>query len=461
MAMTADSMLLGADLALTTPAAKQPMDVNQFRSANWRYLPDQSSNYGSNIMWTLKDLVGTVKDLSTAYLDIPLSIKSSQSGTPYTASLAPAFKGWYLSIIDRITVKSNQSGVTFVDGQANDTFLGAWALNQQNMDVESYRVDAPEIGFALDDAAGLGITKRAGYFAQDFQFDTASASFVGRMRIPLRYLDSFFATQALSFGISLDLTVYHNLSNTAQSCPFYAPTGTPAPIVSIGTAVGASGVQSPGQCYLCFRAVELNVEQAQAWNQSLSVPRVQRYLTMRAYTALLNQTGTQINANITTTLSRPNTLYVFAVPSGAITSPLTTAPFAISAKLYNIQVSINNARLFEQPLGQALAPGANGGNSYRDYEIFRELKDAGQWSSMKATGLLDFANWNSVVRVVSLPLFRQQINRNVESNQSLDISFNVVMPAGVTSMDYYWVVSKERTATYSYSSGAVSVNVSQ
>lgn len=52
---SADSMLLGADLALTTPAARQPIDATQWRSANWRYLPDQGSSYGSNIMFTTKD----------------------------------------------------------------------------------------------------------------------------------------------------------------------------------------------------------------------------------------------------------------------------------------------------------------------------------------------------------------------------------------------------------------------
>ena len=261
--------------------------------------------------------------------------------------------------------------------------------------------------------------------------------------------------------MSWDLTVFHNLSSTAQSTPFYCPTGVPPPIVSIGTAVGASGVQAPGQCYLVYRAIELNVEQQAAFNKSLSVPRTQRYLTMRAYTPLLNQSGTQISANVTTTLQHPSVLYIFAVPSGAMTSTTTNAPFQISAKIYNLQVSLNNARLFEQPLGQALAPGANGGNSYRDYELFREFKDSAQWSSMKATGLIDFQSWNQQTRVIAVPLFRQQVNRNVEANQSLDVTFNVIMPAGATALDYYFVVSKERIATYSYQSGAVAVNVSQ
>ena len=188
MAASADQMLLGADLALTTPAAKIPIDATQWRSAQWRYLPDQGSNYGSNIMWTTKDLVAQCKDVTTAFLDLPLSIKSSVSGTPYTASLAPSFKGWFTSIVDRITIKSNQAGVSWVDGQANDTYLGAWILNQMNMDIEQYRVDAPEIGFALDDQTATGNARRAQYFLNDFVFDTASASFVGRMRIPLRYL---------------------------------------------------------------------------------------------------------------------------------------------------------------------------------------------------------------------------------------------------------------------------------
>ena len=374
---SADSMLLGADLALTTPAARQPIDATQWRSANWRYLPDQGSSYGSNIMFTTKDIVSQVKDFSTAYFDIPVSFKSSVSGTPYTASLAPTIRGWYGSVIDRIQVKSNQAGATFVDGQANDTFLGSWLMLRQHMDWEQCRVDAPEIGYALDESAvptGLtsGTGKRLQYFLSDFAFDTASASFVGRLRIPLRYLDSFFATQTLSFGVSHDIVLYHNLGATAQSSPFYCPTGTPAPTVTIGTALGASGVQSAGQCYLVYRGIELNVEQQEMFNKSLSVPRTQRYLTTRAYNPLLNQTGTQITANITTTLSHPSVLYIVAVPSGSMQSSLTTGPFGVTAKIYNLQASINNTRLFEQPLGQALAPGANDSNSYRDYELYRE-----------------------------------------------------------------------------------------
>ena len=80
---------------------------------------------------------------------------------------------------------------------------------------------------------------------------------------------------------------------------------------------------------------------------------------------------------------------------------------------------------------------------------------------MKPAGHDDFNTWNTQCRVIAVPLFRQQVNRNVDANQSVDVSFNVVMPAGVTSMDYYWIVTKERTAVYQYTNGAVSVNLSQ
>ena len=460
MASTADAMLLGADLALTTAAAKQPWDATQFRSANTRYLPDQGSSYQNSITWTTKDIVGQVKDFSTAYLDIGLVAKSSTS-TAYTASAGPVIRGWLGSVVDRLQVKSNQSGSSFVDGQANDTFLGSWLNLIQNLDVESLKVDAPEVHYAIDDLNATGLTKRQAYWLNDFAFDTASASFVGRLRLPLRYLDSYFATQTLSFGVSHDIVLYHNLSSTAQSSPFYCPSGVAAPTVSIGTGIGVSGVQSPGQCYLVYRGIELNVAQQEMFNKSLSVPRTQRYLTMRAYNPLLNQTGTAISANITTTLSHPSVLYIFAVPSGQMTSPTTNGPFQITSRIYNLQVSLNNQRLFEQPLGQSLAPGANGGSSYRDYELYREFKDAAQWSAMHATGVIDFHTWENYCRVIAIPLFRQQVNRNVEANQSLDVTFNVQMPAGVTSLDYYWVVSKERVATYQYTNGAVSVNLSQ
>ena len=463
---TADAMLFGADLALTTPAARQPMDATQFRSANWRRLPDQGSNYGSNIMWTTKDIVSQVKDLSTAWLDIPISFRSSVSGTPYTAALAPQIRGWYLAIIDRIQVKSNQAGATFVDGQSNDTYLGAWVNFLTGLDYAAYKQNGAEVGFALDDISATGLTRRGTYFNYDFVFDTASASFVGRMRIPLRYLDPFFATQTLSFGISHDLTVFTNLGNTAQSTPFYLPTGVPAPVCSIGTALGQAGVQSSGQCYLVYRGIELNVAQQEIFNKSLSVPRVQRYLQMRAYNPLLNQTGTQISTNITTSLSHPSCLYIFAMPAGSMTNPAqNNGPFGTAArgageKNFSVVGSNNNPRLFEQPLGQALAPGANGGNSYADYELYQEFRDSCQWSSMRANGILDFDTWNQYNRLVAIPLFRQQINRAVDVNQSVDVSFNVLYPAGVAALDFYFVISKERVATYTYQSGAVSVNVS-
>ena len=465
MASTADAMLLGADLALTTPAAKLPFDATQFRSASWRYLPDQGSSYGTNIQFTTKDIVGQVKEMSTAYLDVPWAVSSS-TGTPYTAPTAasplyPVIRGWLGSIIDRMQVRSNQAGSSFVDGQANDTFLGSWINLVTSLDAESYAVNSSEVHYAKDDLNNTGLARRQAYWIADFGFDTASASYVGRVRLPLRLLDTYWATQTLSFGVSWDITLYHNLGSTAQSSPFYCPPGVSAPKVSIGTTVGLSGVQSPGQCYLVYRGIELNVAQQEMFTKSLSIPRVQRYLTMRAYTPLLNQTGTQISANITTTLSHPSVLYVFAVPSGTMQSPVSNGPFMVQSIIYNVQVSINNQRLYEQPLCQQIAPGPNGTQGVRNYELYREFLDAAQWSSMRATTVTDFNTWQNYCRVVALPLFRQQINRNVDANQSLDITFNVQFAPSVTSLDYYWVVSRERNATYQYVNGAVSVNLSQ